>query len=117
MVSVLNGLTAASISLWVKSTSTGIDNGLIYGAVPSGDDEGLSMRYDSVGFSGGGINVIKVAFGDFNDPSGVLNSQLESSSNAQTTRWHHIVATWESNQVPKLYLNGVENIQFDRSSV
>jgi len=101
---LINGLTEASIVALVKSELTGTDRGICIAEAPIGQDNTLTMRYDSVGADGGGTNVIKVAFGDSTDGGA---SRLESSSNVQTTDLQHLIATWRANEAPDLYINGI----------
>lgn len=102
----INGLTAMSVSIWIKADSIGINNGFINGRIPNGQDIILSMRYDSAG-SGGAVNLIKLVFGGTSDPTVSL---LESSSNVQTTKWQHLLATWRADEVPTLYINGIPDV-------
>jgi len=101
--SLLNGLNAMTISLWVQSDDVDTDQGFLIFADPAGNDE-RGMRYDKAGASGGGTNVIK--YGISTD---VGSEQSESSANVQTTEWQHIIITWVSGAGTKLYLNGVYN--------
>ena len=55
----INGLSAFTVSVWVKSAEVNSDRGFIDGRDPGGDDTVLSLRYDAAGFEAGGINVIK----------------------------------------------------------
>jgi len=98
----LNGLSALTLSVWVKSSVTGVDNGIIYTHVPDGTDSGISLRYDVSGANGGGTNVIKAAV----SVEGV-DQQIESSNNIQTTEWQNIVFVWNSGEQLKLYINGI----------
>ncbi len=101
-----NGLTAATMAIWIKATTTGTDRGFIISTVPVGADAILSMRYDVAGGEGGGTNVIKIAFGGtFPDIS-----TLESSENIQTTDWQHVLGTWRAGEAPSLYINGVFDV-------
>jgi hypothetical protein len=101
--SYLNGLTAATVSVWIKSDVTGVNNGFISNE-DSNNDFGITIRYDSSGLYGSGTNVIKAGFG--NASLAGPQSSVESSSNVQTTDWQHIVVTWQASQAPVLYING-----------
>ena len=46
----INGLTAITVSVWVKSAEAKSDRGFIDGRDPGGDDTVLSLRYDAAGF-------------------------------------------------------------------
>jgi hypothetical protein len=98
----LNDLDGLSISLWIQSDQINTDKGFIIGRNPEGNDQ-RGIRYDSVGASGGGDDVIKygVACTDGADES-------ESSVGIQTTAWQHIVMVWDNDGTgTDLYVNGV----------
>ncbi len=97
----LNGLTAFSLGFWVKSDVVGTDRGFFIGTAPSGSDDGLTIRYDDAGANGGGNDVIKAGI-----TTTTGTTQVESSTNIQTTDWQHIVLTWTSGSALSLYVNG-----------
>ena len=99
----LNGLSAVSVAMWIKSDVVGTDSGFIIFANPSGNDQ-QNIRYDADGGEGD-INLIKygMAF-----TSG--NEEDESSANIQTTDWQHIAVTTASGAGLKLYINGMLDI-------
>ncbi|MFC1635192.1 LamG domain-containing protein [Planctomycetota bacterium] len=99
----LNGLDAMSFGVWIKSNVVGTDAGFIILADPAGNDQ-RDIRYDLAGGSGGGTNVIK--YGVATEEGSHEN---ESSSNVQTTEWQHVMVTWNSGEVARLYINGVLN--------
>ncbi|WP_158853864.1 LamG-like jellyroll fold domain-containing protein [Halorhabdus sp. CUG00001] len=100
----LNGRSAVTISVWVRSNVTGTDHGILTTAAPDDTDDYLGLRYDEDGWAGGGDDLIK---GAVSVDGRVV--QFESSSNVQTTDWQHVVLTWESGERPRLYLNGSED--------
>jgi len=102
--SYLNGLSALTISVWVKSDVTNDDRGIVYGREPTGYDDVLGMRYDRYGAFGGGSEVIKASI---QTTSG--NTQIESTSYVQTTAWQHLALVWASGSSLKLYINGQLN--------
>ena len=99
---LINGVSAITLSLWVKSDEIGTDKGMIIGKEVDGHDDVLSIRYDVDGLSGNQDNVIKV--GLTTTVTGI--TQIESSASVQTTSWQHIVVTWSSGESIKLYLDG-----------
>ena len=99
---LINGLSAFTLSLWVRSANVNTDRGFIFPRTPNGKDEIFSMRYDAQGLSGGGTNIIKAGI---TTTSGV--QAYESASNVQTTQWQHIALTWRSGRQLALYVNGV----------
>jgi len=97
----LNGLSAFTVALWVKSENDNTDKGFIIAKEPDGSDNVLGIRYDKSGSNGGCDKCIKAGI----TVSGE-EQQLESSSNVQTTSWQFIALTWESGAQLKLYING-----------
>ena len=97
----LNGLSALTVCVWIKSDLTGTDRGFVSFEDPSGSDD-RNIRYDASGSTAGGTNVIK--FGVTSTGGGQEN---ESSSNVQVTDWQHIAMTWSSGEVVRLYINGI----------
>jgi hypothetical protein len=97
----INGLTAFTVSAWIKSDVTGTDRGFIHTMVPNSSDSVLGIRYDAIGSQGAGTNVIKVGI----SVDGT-NQLLESSDNIQTTNWQHVTVTWSSGNQLALYLDG-----------
>jgi hypothetical protein len=97
----LNGLSAISFGAWIKSNVTGTDAGFIIFTNPDGTDQ-RDIRYDSAGSVGGGTNVIKYGVATTEE-----SHENESASNVQTTGWQHVMVTWNSGEVAKLYINGI----------
>ena len=100
----LNGLSAITVSLWVKSDVTNQDRGIMFSRNPTDADSDLGIRYDKDGAYGGGVRVIKASI---RATSGY--TQIESTSNVQTTSWQHLALVWKSGTSLKLYINGVQN--------
>ena len=107
----LNGLSALTIAVWIKSDLTNTDKGFIDGEDPDGNDNVCTIRYDAAGASFGGTSVMKMAV--TSTPGG--EQQLESSANVQTTEWQHIAMTWVGGGLIRLYINGVENTPTGRN--
>ena len=99
--SYLNGLSAITVSVWVKSDVTDQNRGILFGREPTGFDEDLGIRYDRSGVFGGGSEIIKASI---RTTSGY--TQIESSSYVQTTAWQHLALVWESGSNLKLYIDG-----------
>jgi len=109
MGSYLNGLSSITVSLWVKSDVTDQDRDILFTREPTGLDEELGIRYDKSGAFGGGTKGVKASirtiFG---------YTQIESSSNVQTTAWQHLAIVWESGSSLKLYINGaLDTLRYD----
>lgn len=100
----LNGSSAFSISLWVRSDATGQDRAFFSGATPDNSDS-MGGRYDANGWlngNNGTSDLIK-----FSLLIGGVGYQYESSAGYQTTAWQHIAFTWQSGLGPQLYVDGV----------
>jgi len=105
--SYLNGLSAITLSLWVKSDVTYEDRDILFTRNPTGIDAELGLRYDRDGARGGAIRCIKASI---RATSGY--TQVESTSDVQTTAWQHLALVWQSGQTApslKLYINGQLN--------
>ncbi len=100
----LNGLSATTVAIWIKSNETGSDRGFLTGVTPAGQDRVFTMRYDSSGASFGGTNLVKMGI-----QSTGGDQQIESSGNLQTTEWQHVAMTWEDGGEIRFYVNGVED--------
>ncbi len=107
----LNGLSALTVCMWIKSDLTTTDKGFINCEDPDGGDNVITMRYDRSGVNFGGSNVLKMAV--TSTPGG--EQQLESSSNLQTTEWQHVAMTWSGGNLIRFYINGVEDTPSGRN--
>ncbi|MHC4705891.1 MAG: LamG domain-containing protein [Planctomycetota bacterium] len=101
----LNGLSAITLCLWVKSDVTGQDRGILFTRDPTGNDEEFGLRYDDIGAFGGGVNIIKASI-----RSTWGYTQIESTSDTQTSEWQHLALVWDSGDSLKLYINGNLNL-------
>lgn len=107
----INGLSAITLSLWVKSNVTYQDKGILFTREPTNNDIELGIRYDARGGAGGGVSGIKASI---QTTSGY--TQIESSSYAQKTYWQHLALTWQddpndlNNSNLKLYIDGTLDI-------
>jgi len=98
----LEGRSALTISLWLRSDRVGVDRGLVdTRRRATGHDDHLSLRYDAAGWGGGGTSLLKAGL-----RTTTGSSQIESSSHAQTTAWQHVALRWESGGEIELYLDG-----------
>lgn len=103
----LNGLSAVTFSVWVKSDVTGVDRGIMFTMNPDGSDENFGTRYDQSGLYGGSTSLIKSSI---RSTSGY--EQVEGESNSQSTGWQHIALVWSSGSSMKLYVDGYEQAIF-----
>ncbi|MHC4459885.1 MAG: LamG domain-containing protein [Planctomycetota bacterium] len=111
--SCLNGLSAITMSLWLKADVVGEDHGILFGCEPTGLDQELGIRYDMAGAFGHGTKGIKASIRTTSD-----YTQIESTSNVQTTGWQHLAVVWESGSSLKLYIDGqLDPLLFDKGIV
>ncbi len=98
----INGLSAFTISVWVKSDTVGHDKGIVFGREPDGGDSVFGFRYDAASWSTpGGTNLIK---GAITTTGG--GQAYEGKSDVQTTDWQHLVFAWKSGEQLTLYIDG-----------
>lgn len=102
-VSFINGIGGLTISVWIKSNTTGIDKGICFGDTPDGNDDVLGIRYDSDGYESGNTNTIKCSI----DVDNTVYS-LECNSNVQTTNWQHLVLRYISGQQIQCFADSVD---------
>ena len=98
----LNGLSAATVTCWVKSHVTNQDRGIFYTKIPTGVDEALGLRYDKTGSAA--VQCITASL-----QTNLGQTQIQSSSNRQDLNWQHLALVWSSGNGLKLYINGVED--------
>ena len=100
--SYINGLSAFTVEIWLKSDVIASDRGFIIGDQPIGDDSFFTLRYDNDGYIGYGDDVLKGAI--TTTVTGEI--QYEGSDFLQTTDWQHLVFRWQSGQQYQLLVNG-----------
>lgn len=100
---VLNGFSAFTLMMWVRSDTIGNDNGFFFGNIPAeNSDQFFSFRYDDAGFSGGGNDVVKFGI----QVDGNIQHNVETISNVQQAGvWQHWTARWQSGSSIELLLN------------
>ena len=101
-VDFINGLSAFSLSLWVKSKWAETDRGFVVGKVDGSNDASFSFRYDSNGDQGGEKGVIKAGI---TTTAGM--HAVETSARSTSTDWQHLVFTWRSGGKISVYIDGV----------
>lgn len=106
--SFLNGLTALSIEAFVKADVTGSDRRLIdQGPNDTGNrTHGLMFRHDAEGLRAGAPNVWTLNL-RVHDGTEYWSVRYESAANVQTTAWQHVLLSWKSGELPKLWIDGV----------
>ena len=97
----LNGLTAFTFAVWIKSEVTVVDRGIMFTKLPDASDENIGIRYDDGGLYGGANSTVKASV---RATSGY--TQVEGEANTQTTDWQHIAMVWESGSTLKIYVDG-----------
>ncbi|TKJ39198.1 MAG: hypothetical protein CEE38_00125 [Planctomycetes bacterium B3_Pla] len=106
--SAIEGLSALTVALWIKSDVIGTDSGFIIFEDPQGRDT-RNIRYDQ-DMGGGLLNGVK--YGVCVNPGDTDDDEDESPPDVQTTEWQHIAVTWISGAGAfpagvNLYIDGV----------
>jgi hypothetical protein len=99
--SYMEGLSALSVALWIKSDVIGTDSGFIIFENPGGQDK-KNIRYDSDG-GGGDINLFKYGV----TTGANVREEDESPSNLQSTDWQHVCVTWKNGTTAATFPNGL----------
>ncbi len=110
----INGLTAFTLTSWIRADATDVDMGWVVGRDPTDGDDTFGIRYDQSGAYGGGSQVIKAGISTDGG-----NCQIESSSYVQTTEWQFVALTWQSGASMSLYLDGstADALTYDSGAV
>jgi len=105
-------LSAFTLSVWVRPTSVGVDNGIFS---TSASEPGIELRYDAAGWFTGQLtgaqpsNVIRARL-TFPLGQDTLELFVDSSPNSQVAeQWQHLVLSWANGRAPRLFINGVED--------
>ncbi|MDR3459707.1 MAG: Calx-beta domain-containing protein [Verrucomicrobiae bacterium] len=97
----LDGLSAFTVALWIKSPPVPADQGFLTGD-DSNTNSSLSFATRISASCGIGTDVIEVTVPT---TKGVV--QRTSASGAVTPdAWQHVALTWTNGEAPKLYING-----------
>lgn len=103
--SFLVGLSAFTVSCWVKCNATlPYDIGFFTTNNDWNGDNGICLRYDAVGINGGAASCIKCGI-----TVGGVEHTYESQANTQTNDWQFIVWQWQSGSQQRLYVDGIYN--------
>jgi len=107
----INGLSAITVSTWVKSNATNSNSGWMIGIEPDGGGGPMQFRYDSAGFMNTSMsNGMQFQLRVTNDGGSTFDGVIyETASNQQTTEWQHVVLVWESGSVPRVYIDGIQD--------
>jgi hypothetical protein len=98
--SLLDGLKAFSLSLWVKRDGTNADQG-IFAASDSGTNITLALSSKTLASCGNYTNVIETTIVTTH---GFVRHV--SANNLVTNAWQHLLLTWSNGLAPALYVNG-----------
>ncbi len=101
----INGISAVTVSLWVKSDLTGTDRGFMIAQDPDDTDTVFGIRYDAAGWAYGGTDLIKAGITTTGG-----DQQIEGESGMQTTSWQHVAMTWSSGNEIEIFVDGVRNV-------
>lgn len=97
---VLNGLSAISVSLWIKAYQADVDQGIFYTQIPNGSDTELGLRYARSGKSG----AEQVVVASLRTTAGT--TAIDSSPRVQRAGWQNLILTWKAGEALQLYING-----------
>jgi hypothetical protein len=98
--SLLDGLKAFSLSLWIKRDGTNADQG-IFAASDSGTNVTLALSSKTLASCGNYTNVIEATIATTH---GFVRHV--SANNLVTNAWQHLLLTWSNGLAPALYVNG-----------
>lgn len=99
----LEGLSAFTLSMWVRSDALDQDRAFWSGQDP-GNADLFNARYDDRGWLSGGSTHDLLKIGLHVDG---VNYQYESGEGLQTTSWQHVAVVWASGAGLQLYTDGV----------
>jgi len=104
LAGALEGASAFSLSLWLRSDAVGQNRAFFAGTDP-GNQDLFGGRYDEQGWLNGNAGTRDLLkFGLMIDGT---NVQIESSGGLQRDTWQHVLFTWESGAGARLYVDGV----------
>jgi len=96
----LNGLSAMSVTVWIKSNIINTEKGFVVFTDPDGTDA-RDIRYDDAGSTTGVDNCFK-----YGVTTGTAGQQLESPGGLQVTEWQHVAMTWVTDTQIQFYVDG-----------
>ena len=100
--SLLDGLKAFTLSLWIKTGATNVDGGFFAGAGDTYTNQTLSMVARQSASCGTNSNVIEVTVPT---TRGVVH-RISASDSIRPFEWENIILTWSNTVAPSLYING-----------
>jgi rRNA maturation protein Nop10 len=109
----VNGFQAFEFFVVVQSDVTNTDKGILDTKDPNGADDGITLRYDKAGASGGCSQCMKGGI-ERTDGSHV---QGEAGNNTQTTSVQLLGATWADGGKYEIYINGSLNMSWDNGTL
>jgi hypothetical protein len=98
--SLLDGLKAFSLSLWIKRDGTNADQG-IFAASDSSTNVTLALSSKTLASCGNYTNVIEATIATTH---GFVRHV--SANHIVTNAWQHLLLTWSNGLAPALYING-----------
>ncbi len=99
--SYVNGESSYTLFFIVESDVSPTDKGFFTTAFPTGNDDVLSLRYNQTGDNGGASNIITAPVGTGNI--------YESAGGTQSTNPQLISYSWNSGNMPELFIDGTED--------
>lgn len=105
----VNGFQAYEFFVVIKSDVTGNDKGILDTKDPNGSDDGITLRYDASGASGGCSNCMK---GGVERTDGT-HVQSEAASGTQTTNAQIVGTTWADGGKFDIFIDGNLSKSYD----
>lgn len=109
----INGFQAFEFFVVVQSDVMSTDRGILDTEDPDGNDDGITLRFDAAGASGGCTQCIKGGI----QVAGGAHVQAESANNTQSTAKMSLGATWTEGGKFKIYKNGTYTNSWDNGAL
>ena len=98
---LLNGKNAFTLSLWVFTSATNMDQGFFTASAAGGSTVSLATR--SHASCGNFTNVFEATIAT---TKGVMQ-RVSANNTVLTNHWQNLILTWSDGLAPQLYINGV----------
>ena len=97
---VLDGHNVFSLSLWIRSTTTNLDQGIFTASTAAGDTLAIASRTHAS--CGNTTNVFEITLAT---TKGVVH-RTSANNAAVAGKWQNLILTWSNGVAPALYING-----------
>ena len=100
---LLNGQNAFTLSLWLFTTSTNMDQGFFTASLSGGATVSLATRSHAT--CGDFTNVFEATLATTKGSA----SRISANNAVMTNQWQNVILTWSNGLPPQLYLNGLQD--------